>query len=299
MKMKKFLPFFLCAGLLASCGGTTPVDSSTSEAGKSDTKVASSSSKATTEKSSHAHTFDETKWESNATQHWHPATCEHTTQKGSAAAHDYVEVAAEGKAATCSEEGKKVEECKICKYKKETTLPKLDHTWGTPGAEVKPEGKTGYTVASCSVCHKEDLVISALDWTFIEGTNKDSTNETLKLKSNGNYVDYEFDMPKALTNVTVAFFGRVSADNTSYGFINSGEPNMELSLNDVAMEITNTKSFSEMGFVDSGDGECVPMLVELGTVASIAAGAFKFTYKRLGSYNLNITKIHFMYNVAN
>ena len=34
-------------------------------------------------------------------------------------------------------------------------------------------------------------------------------------------------------------------------------------------------------------------------IRAIAAGAFKFTYKRLGSYNLNITKIHFMYNVAN
>lgn len=34
----------------------------------------------------HTHTFDE-KWESDASNHWHPATCEHTSEHGSSAAH--------------------------------------------------------------------------------------------------------------------------------------------------------------------------------------------------------------------
>lgn len=37
----------------------------------------------------HEHTFDTTKWEKDATNHWHPATCEHTDEKGDLAAHSY------------------------------------------------------------------------------------------------------------------------------------------------------------------------------------------------------------------
>ena len=37
----------------------------------------------------HQHTFDETKWESDSTGHWHPATCEHTSEQGSKASHSY------------------------------------------------------------------------------------------------------------------------------------------------------------------------------------------------------------------
>ena len=39
--------------------------------------------------SKHEHTFDTTKWESDDNYHWHPATCEHTNQKGDRAAHDF------------------------------------------------------------------------------------------------------------------------------------------------------------------------------------------------------------------
>lgn len=36
----------------------------------------------------HTHTFDMNKWESDETQHWHPATCEHKTEKNGVADHD-------------------------------------------------------------------------------------------------------------------------------------------------------------------------------------------------------------------
>ncbi|MCH5142097.1 MAG: leucine-rich repeat protein [Clostridiales bacterium] len=35
----------------------------------------------------HSHTFDETRWEHNDNTHWHPATCEHTNERGSEAKH--------------------------------------------------------------------------------------------------------------------------------------------------------------------------------------------------------------------
>lgn len=39
----------------------------------------------------HVHTFDTTKWEYNETTHWHPATCEHTDQKGDMARHNFID----------------------------------------------------------------------------------------------------------------------------------------------------------------------------------------------------------------
>ena len=53
----------------------------------------------------HVHTFDTTKWENNETSHWHPATCEHTDQKGNAARHDF--------------SGR---ECTVCHYTKEAEV---------------------------------------------------------------------------------------------------------------------------------------------------------------------------------
>ena len=102
----------------------------------------------------HVHTFDESKWESDGTQHWHPATCEHTAQKGSKANHEFSEVAAESVAATCSAQGKKVEVCSVCGYKKETPIDKLPHTYQEVPAEyVEPTCSVpGKKVEVCSVC---------------------------------------------------------------------------------------------------------------------------------------------------
>ena len=36
----------------------------------------------------HTHTFDMNKWESNESEHWHPATCEHKTEKNGVDEHD-------------------------------------------------------------------------------------------------------------------------------------------------------------------------------------------------------------------
>ena len=42
------------------------------------------------EKPQHTHTYS-TEWESDATEHWHAATCEHTELKDSKAAHEFGE----------------------------------------------------------------------------------------------------------------------------------------------------------------------------------------------------------------
>ena len=69
----------------------------------------------------HTHTFDETKWESNATGHWRPATCGHTEEKGGFASHTFDwEVETES---TDMEVGKLVKKCTTCSWTDEMEMP--------------------------------------------------------------------------------------------------------------------------------------------------------------------------------
>ena len=75
----------------------------------------------------HVHTFDESKWESNASEHWHPATCEHTKEKGDKAKHtwgDPYDVVA----ATCTEAGSQKVKCTVCEYEKKETIKATGHS---------------------------------------------------------------------------------------------------------------------------------------------------------------------------
>ena len=77
--------------------------------------------------SEHVHTFDVSKWESNATEHWHPATCEHTKEKGDKAKHtwgDPYDVVA----ATCTEAGSQKVKCTVCEYEKKETIKATGHS---------------------------------------------------------------------------------------------------------------------------------------------------------------------------
>lgn len=141
---------------LTSCGGNT-----------NNGGGASSSSGA-----AHVHTFDTTKWESDATSHWHPATCEHTAQKGDKANHtleDFSDATHVNKAASCKEEGVKYEKCSVCGYIKETKINKLDHAFGewsvTKEATCLSEGSRERICSACQ--EKENEVIKALphSWT--------------------------------------------------------------------------------------------------------------------------------------
>ena len=138
--MKKLLTTLaLFAALtLTACGGK-PAEGESKPADATSQKAPSSK---------HEHTFDETVWVSDETQHWHPATCEHTSQKGSKANHDFEEVAAEYVAPTCSVPGKKVEVCKVCKYRKETTLL-AEHDL-QPVEHAQGEGEVAETISKCS-----------------------------------------------------------------------------------------------------------------------------------------------------
>ena len=161
---------------------------------------------------SHKHTFDETKWESDETHHWHKATCEHTSEKEGYAAHtfDGGKVTAEPTEAT---EGEKTYTCGICGYKKTEKIAKLDHkhtfdetTWEgdethhwrvancghdvrkdeaehrfnagviTVNPTEKTDGKKVYTCGDCG--YKKTEVLARLDHKHTFDETKWTTSET-------------------------------------------------------------------------------------------------------------------------
>ena len=94
-------------------------------------------------------------WSSDETGHWHACTAPGcpTGKADAVVPHTLEEVAAEGVAATCKAEGKKVEKCSVCGFKKETVLPKLAHTLGE-AYDVVPATceAAGSQKKKCSVC---------------------------------------------------------------------------------------------------------------------------------------------------
>lgn len=84
----------------------------------------------------HTHTFNTAEWQYDETNHWNPATCEHTSEKGNLAPHTF--------------SGNK---CTVCPYEKEEpTKPAVKHTvtfdLNYPGADdpVTQEVEEGKTV---------------------------------------------------------------------------------------------------------------------------------------------------------
>ena len=131
----------------------------------------------------HVHTFNEAVWEKNETQHWHPATCEHSGQKGSAANHDFEEVTAEYVAPQCSAPGKKVEQCKACGYKKETVLT-AEHDL-QPIEHEQAEGEVKETISKCSKDNYYQIKFDAFDAAATVSTSSDKHTSYVKLSKQG------------------------------------------------------------------------------------------------------------------
>ncbi len=111
MKRKFFTTLAIFASLaLASCGGT-PAESSAPEL----------------------------EWQTNNTNHWHINA---DGEKIDNARHEFEEDPAQAVAATCEQDGKKVEVCKVCGFVKESKITALGHDWDN--GEVTKE-------ATCSV----------------------------------------------------------------------------------------------------------------------------------------------------
>lgn len=99
----------------------------------------------------HTHTFDSTVWENDEEYHWHPATCEHETQKGSRTRHTVTDTPITE--ATCTEGGLVHRVCPVCGYEADVATAALGHQLEevaalAPTCEV--DGHTAYSV--CSRC---------------------------------------------------------------------------------------------------------------------------------------------------
>ena len=74
----------------------------------------------------HEHSFSKD-WTSDATDHWHAATCEHTKEVSDKTGHTFGEWKTTVEA-TEEAEGKKERVCSICSYKEKNNIAKLEHT---------------------------------------------------------------------------------------------------------------------------------------------------------------------------
>ena len=161
IKILGVLAIALTLGLAACNGGG-------GDAGKSSGNQSSSK---------HEHTFDTTKWDSDDNYHWHPATCEHTNQKGDRAAHEFGDPT-DVVAATCEQAGSQKVTCKICGKVVTQELQALGHDWVDDAAgAVEPTCTVaGSKNQTCSRCgqKQEGVEVPALghqwsEWTQVEG----------------------------------------------------------------------------------------------------------------------------------
>lgn len=320
MKKKIFSLIAVAAALVLAGCGEAQSDASSAGAAPTSSKKGTTSSKIPSSK--HEHTFNEAIWDHNETQHWHPATCEHTTAKGSAADHDFedfTDATHVPVAAGCETPGKTFKKCKVCGYIKEVTTPALGHDFvKVDNTTVTEENKTEWYKVACSRGDAAGIGFSALKYVASGSTssdafeNKDNTGATLKMNKNGNYVDYVVNVPSelAMANCTIWMHGWVdyfkdgSTNNDQRGFFSGKndcpDGNFKFTVNESVVTITNTSTYEEMG-LEKGDGSnnnaSTFGFVKVGASA-IKAGENTIRYERVESYNMNIDAIYFIAPVA-
>ena len=326
---RKILPVLtlLAAMTLVACGGK-PADKSGAAPAKS-TAATSKSSAAT---SRHTHTFNEQAWEHDEENHWHPATCEHTTVHGSEAPHTFVKDTTDPEYVepTCKNAGVVVEKCSVCGYKKKTNVEANyqlhnfgERAWTVNAIPETLSTTTETLVKKCATCQEDDVILNARDF-VAKGTtnsanawgNKISDNTRVKLSKNGNYVEYKFNLDKDFAG-EMFLYGIVdywkdvdrgassSNNNHNRGFMVSNNPNIKVTLDgatDVA--VTNTKSYLEMGIPDQDANDPLATsaassyysgwgFAKVGAI-EMEAGEHVLRYERTASYNMDITEIHFI-----
>ena len=120
----------------------------------------------------HEHSFSKD-WTSDATDHWHAATCEHTKEVSDKAAHTFGEWTVT-KEATEEAEGSRARSCTVCRYTATEVIEKLAHTHKFATAWTKDE-TNHWHAATCE--HTEEVSGKAAhtfgDWTV----TKEATEE--------------------------------------------------------------------------------------------------------------------------
>ncbi|MCQ2086765.1 MAG: hypothetical protein MJZ37_01630 [Bacilli bacterium] len=210
--------------------------------------------------------------------------------------------------ATCKVEGSHWEKCSKCNEWKKVEEGFAPHAFGAATVvHDKADGTASkLSKRTCSACQKVDFVVDALSYVESGSTssnafaNKDTSGATLKMSKNGNFVTYTITVDKAYEGMEVALYGWVdywkdgSNNNDQKGHIVNGSPTFSVKVNDTDVAVTNDKSFEEMGMTAGEGGNGTFTLCPVGGTASLKAGVNTITYARVGSYNLNISEIHFI-----
>lgn len=128
--------------------------------------------------STHTHTFAET-WTYDEDNHWHAATCEHTSEVSGRAAHtfgNWVTITEQ----TCTQDGKQERTCTVCGYKEEQTLPMFaDHDYQVAQEITATCVSDGQILYECSHCGDR----------YTENLGKDPTNHVGEVYACGSHCE--------------------------------------------------------------------------------------------------------------
>ena len=112
---------------------------------------------ATIGKLDHEHTFDTERWDHDAENHWHPATCAHTSEKKDLAAHSWNEGVVTTQP-TETTEGVKTYTCTVCGDTKTATIGTLDHKHTFDTERWEHDAENHWHPATCAhTDEKKDL----------------------------------------------------------------------------------------------------------------------------------------------
>ena len=110
----------------------------------------------------HKHTFDTERWDHDAENHWHPATCAHTSEKKDLAAHSWNEGVVTTQP-TETTEGVKTYTCTVCGDTKTASIGTLDHKHTFDTERWDHDAENHWHPATCAhTDEKKDL--AAHNW---------------------------------------------------------------------------------------------------------------------------------------
>lgn len=228
----------------------------------------------------HTHKFDNNVWEKDETNHWHPATCGHTDQKGSPEPHVWNEGEVT-KPADYGVVGEKKFTCTTCGYEKTETIDALD----AKDNEIKlAEGKTlgkEYDGEVLAIT-KDDFVIEGNRVPTIMFKAKGADNNTYAATAPKNAGEY---------TVKVSVEGTAEWKGTTKTFDFAITP-MALVV-EWEIEYKNLNVFTDdapAGMI-AGDEVTITVTMESANVGA-AVQSFKITGKDAGNYSLAIENIN-------
>ena len=312
---RKILPVLslLAAMTLVACGEKPAAKSGAAPT----SKTPAATSKAPVSK--HTHTFNESVWEHDEENHWHPATCEHNVH-GSEAPHTFVIDEAKSTLPTCKTDGSIVYKCSVCGYEKAPEAKPASYqyhvlgerNWTKKAAVLENLNTTTETlVKTCTACNSKDIILNALDFTAFNNAdtskafNKIEDMTRIKFSANNSWAEYTFNA-EADMDAMLYLYGAVdywkdnNNNNHRRGFFNSGNAvNVAFTLNEENITVANTHSYEEMGIPDPVEPNPLPNSTSGFGFAEVAfvhvkAGQNVIRYTRKGSYNMDITEIHFI-----